>query len=1064
MLRFLWLALFTALLPGLARAADVNFNGGNVPKCSLKANVYSCNSNFLGANDTAAIASGYTVIVNGNVQLAYAQGLKMTGSARFETSGGNIDLSASAFLNVASGTIKADGDFMIGASAQTISANVLANNITTAGAGVTINGNVTVTGTANLGSNTRISGSVDAGSVTTGSSTQIGSGLTARTSIYLGSASTITGATTAATISTDSGVKFNGNVTATSSFVLGSGSTMNGNIDAPTTTLNSQGSVITGNVKATTALDMGSSSNIIGTVTAGTLTLRAQGAVINGNATIQGDVTMESGTTINGDLDARNVYTKSGNAIINGNAAVNYIYIDWNNAVNKVITCKAGNTVGCGCVEKPQYYNYSPTCGSPASAPHHFQITHGGYGLTCQPQTVTVTACANAACTAPHYNGSIKTTLQPGGSEVTVTGGVNTAATVSRSTAGTATLSASGTGTTTCVNTGANNSASCEMVFSDNGLSLSVADHVSMTEGAVTVQALKKSADGKSCIPLVKGTTTINFNCQTIDPANGRSTPLWLRDQDAGSYTSLSCGSNTGVTLKFNDEGLAQARMQYAEAGKIGLSASYTSGNLGASTPGATAFTVAPARIRLRAVRKNTSPKLADQVFARAGEEFTLTAEAVNALADDPGNWGANVTTNFGKEKSPQNFKIDKKVSTPENSFGEISGDLGAIKDGVASGTWSFSDVGAITFTAVLASSSKNYMDVSATGFATTGVLVLGNFIPDHFDVSLPTRAAANTAPAPGQVASGQVNGMTMACKQGNMQLLTPCDSNFVYAGQPFYVVVTAYNGAGAVTRNYAGALARTIALSAWAQRGGATAVDANAVGTLDWSAGNSATRFGFVTGVGALGTNLSQFTFKQAPSASNASDPVQFYLRAIDTDGVSSQRGPGNVVSTTADKSVEQALTAVSGRLLVGNSFGSAATTMPITLQAQFYADKRWQLNPAYAQTGLDLSNSLRYSACQRALLDAAAPTTCSQAARLALASNSAIAFTSGQSVFRVQPPAPRLSAPGSVGLSVKQSCAGGFCTATTPEWIPYLPSTTGRATFGIYGNGPVIYTREVY
>ena len=217
-----------------------------------------------------------------------------------------------------------------------------------------------------------------------------------------------------------------------------------------------------------------------GNVDAGSLTLRAAGTTITGNVNVSGDVTMGSSTVINGDLVGNNVKTQSSSARINGNALVYSLYLAWDATVSKVVTCKVPADFPCSCVTYESGYNYRPTCAAATpSTAHHFQITHGGNALTCQAQTVTVTACANAACTAPHYTGAIKTTLQPGGAEFTVTGGVNNAATVSSSTAGTAQLSASGaSNASTCVNTGSGNA--CDMVFSDSGLVMSVPDHVSI--------------------------------------------------------------------------------------------------------------------------------------------------------------------------------------------------------------------------------------------------------------------------------------------------------------------------------------------------------------------------------------------------------------------------------------------------------------------------------------------------------------------------------------------------------------------------------------------------------
>ncbi|MET0320062.1 MAG: hypothetical protein ABW069_04990, partial [Duganella sp.] len=83
MFRFLWLLSITVWLAGvasLAQAAIVNFNGNgkNPDNCTRTGSTYTCTAAFIGANDTASISSGVTVIVDGAIQLGYFQGIKMT--------------------------------------------------------------------------------------------------------------------------------------------------------------------------------------------------------------------------------------------------------------------------------------------------------------------------------------------------------------------------------------------------------------------------------------------------------------------------------------------------------------------------------------------------------------------------------------------------------------------------------------------------------------------------------------------------------------------------------------------------------------------------------------------------------------------------------------------------------------------------------------------------------------------------------------------------------------------------------------------------------------------------
>ncbi|MET0267109.1 MAG: polymer-forming cytoskeletal protein [Duganella sp.] len=1004
----------TMWFAGAAQAT--NFNGAPVGNCTLAGNIYTCSTIFANDNDTANIASGYTVRVSANLTFGYFQDIKMAGTARLETTGSfNISITNTQQNNFDTGgaTIKAGGNFSLGNN-KTISANIIATTVDLIGSPSKITGTITATGTVNFVSSTQVSGAVSAGDINIGADARLGSTLTATGAIKLESRVVITGAVGGASIKTDSDAKINGPV------------------------------------KIAGLADFASGNIVTGDVEAGSLRLRSANATINGNVNISGNVTLENSTVINGDLKAYDVRTEASSAKITGNAAVNSLYLGYAGSVGKVVTCTGPGGKDCNCVTRSDQYDNTSrhTCAgaqAPSSA-HHFQITHGGYGLTCQPQPVTVTACANAACSAPHYSGTITATLQPGGGDITISGGTSNA-TVSRSTAGPATLSATGatTNPTTCVDSKANTN-SCNMTFSDNGLTLTAPDHVSMTTATVTVQALSAPPapnEGKSCVPLLANTNaTINFSCNYRNPVNAANTPLMLKNADnASSYTNVSCGNSmTGVALKFDSNGKANAYLQYAEVGTVSLAASYVAGNSGASSPvasapAATTFTAAPYAFRLRAVRVNSTPTLPSGVFARASEQFTLTVDAINALPTNTSNLAANITTNFGKENTPEKPPaIARTVTNPTGGVGDLTGKFDAVTNGRATGTWSFDDVGTITLNASNDNSSKRYLGILLDDFQTKGTLQLGRFIPDHFDTSLPVQPSLD---------------VTMPCSDN--KAVAPCDQRFVYSRQPFYVVVTAYNGAvpPTPTRNYTG----VVSLSAWSASGTNSATPVS--DGMQWSSTlPGAARFGFVQGVGTtLAANLPYFKLP------DNSDPTQFYLRAEDTDGVTSVR----------TNAIEQRLTSVIGRLLVSNNFGSTTSSMQMTLQAQFLDSKRggYLFNPAYSDTlARPLKNALVYSQCRKSLAADANTQACNSAARLALTNpDQQVTFDKGIAKFRLQPPSPVQNGAGSVGISLNKPCGtGGACTPTGLPWIDYLPSTSGTATFGIYRSGPVIYTREVY
>lgn len=1091
--KFVWLIVLSMLM-ATASAANLNYNGGSVASCTLSGSTYTCSTIALGSNDIAVIASGYTVVVSDNFSPSYNQGLSMSGSAVLQTvSGKSIDLSSSNNLNVSGGTITAASNFKLGASAQSITANVNAATITTAGASTsitgtvnasgaisfgsktTINGSVSaasistdssttitgalsVTGKADLGSAFKINGSITANEVKTGSPATIGGAINASTVVDLGSGTTVNGKISGSKITTDSPVTLNGSVTASVSFALASGSKVVGDISAPTVTLSPSSSTVSGNISSSGALDIGSGNTVNGNVNSGSLTLRASSATINGSVKISGDVDMGSGTVINGDLTARNVTTNSSNAIINGNAAVNAIYIDWNNSVTKTITCTGPGAVGCSCVTKADP-NYKPTCGAAAGGvPHHFQISHSGTALTCQPQTVTVTACANANCTAPHYTSNVDVKLTPGGQTFTISGGTNSLASVQSKTAGTFTLTAESSGVTnatTCINSGTG--AACDMVFKDTGLVVSGTNHISMASGAlVTIQALTSSPGLPSCVPLVTNKTVdIDVACSYKNPVSGTKNVV-IGSKSALCGGTSNFGTATAMPFTFDANGKATAVLQYADVGRVGLSATYTTSSLSATGNGE--FIAAPAQILLTARNAAgltygpaTLTSMPTSVFAKASEVFTLTATAVSSSNNTP-------VPNFGKEITPSKVRVSPTINKWDDKPAAVaapvpagSGTAGgltyafpAFNGGSASANANFDNVGYLKLSAALDDGVTNtnayYLGEPLSSFQTTGTQYVARFIPDHFDTVL----VPNTA-----IDSTLVNLRTMACPSS--VTTNPCTggTDFTHSAQNFLIQVKAYNGATppALATNYAGALAKVIDLSAMTSNGGATV---SGSGTLGWSLRKtpaaSATRFTFTAGVGSLGTAddnyLPVFTLTTNPPL-----PATIYLRATENsgDGVSSLR-------TTASQSVEAPLSVVKGRLLVTNGYGSPSAQLPVNVNAQYYMPSGYVFNALAEAVGRGaVSSYIKFTNCQKAL-DAGGG-SCIAAVKLA---NTSTGLTVSKGLASFKLAAPMITGIGTVNLQLINS--------SNVDLIPFLPSTIGKEAFGIYSSGPVIYTREIY
>jgi MSHA biogenesis protein MshQ len=1041
------------------------------------------------ANPNSINLSGGNITVGGNfTSVAAARTITVNITAGSITTGGE-----GVTIN---GTVTAVGAINFG-NKVTVNGPVNAATITTGGEYTKITGNVTISGAINFGSNTTVTGSVSGASISTGSATSISGALTvtgtadlgsfikiggnlkanvvktgspatisgaidSNTTVELGSGTTVGGSIKGTTVVTGSPVTLNGSVTASTSFNLASGSTVTGNITSPSITLAASNSTVKGDISTSGTLDIGSGNTVTGSVTAGGLIMRSSGVVINGTTKISGDVDMGSGSTINGDLSARDVITRSSNAVINGNAAVNSIYIDWYNSVTKTITCTGAlnGSVPCSCVSKPQSYSYSPTCAAaPSGGIHHFQITHSGIGLTCQPQTVQLKACTNDSCTTTSTTAT-DVTLSPGGGVISLTGSGSASvryATATDANGVTLTATASGvSNATVCpnANTGTNN---CQMIFKDEGLVLSAPDHISMTPNVkLNVQALKTSPQG-SCVPLVQNATVpVKFSCAYINPlpANANQVPVVVN----GANISCSNSSSTDVSLAFDNNGLATPSLQYSEVGQTRITAAYAANGLGAS--GAVPFMTAPAKIKIEPIRiNNPTAPFSPTAFARASEPFKLRLTALN--------YNDVATRNFGRESpTPQNFAIPTPVLTnPVNgNFVLTTGTYKGIVNGVADATdgvpgqWRFDETGTLRFTVKLADSSTYYLgNTAASGFNIQATADL-TFVPDHFDVALPLGTPMTCA---------LVGGLNNPCGSLNAA------GRFIYSKQPFTVVLSAYTGIKdsatnlyVPAQNYVGTAARQITLSAWsvADTSVPIASGTTGVGDFKWSQEPLVTsRFSFAydavnkknLGTLAANGNLPSYDFRLAPTA-----PTTMVIRAIDSDGATSQGF------------AEPLLTVVSGQMGIPNVSGSLNRPVLVQPLAQYWNGSSYVFNSQFQLASIPMYTTpgtktyyIQFSKCMNGLDTSSNNSyTCPGGSALKLASPETIAFVNGKGSFYLAQPTPALTRNGSVDITLTNAAFQNDNDPDKKHLIRYLPSNNGRIVFGVYRSGPIIYSREVY
>ena len=456
------------------------------------------------------------------------------------------------------------------------------------------------------------------------------------------------------------------------------------------------------------------------------------------------------------------------------------------------------------------------------------------------------------------------------------------------------------------------------------------------------------------------------------------------------------------------------------------------------------------------AAQRATDPR-----FVSAGEQFTIR---VGVRTRDKNN-APYYAQNFGQETSPRDVDLVPVAALdPDTSpkvpfadmitFPELQGTLGAFSLGRSSGVFSYGEVGIIN--ASIALSGNDYL---GTGAVTGSNANIGRFTPDHF----------NTV-----VEAASATGNVMPCSTG----LTNCPAGtagMVYSRRPFLTTITAYDAAGNALKNYRARFARSLYLCAAGDQllapPGGTVCPILAGPT---SAPSGSLRDGAPTADDTLGMLpiVDGRTFVNTTDPANDPDiiatmnyllpnpwngvstsgqtaPTRIFVRVTDQDGISSLFG-----ANASRAIVEGSVVIVNGRVFVPNIFGSELQYLPVNVKAQYWDGSRWVNSDQDYSNIVDIGD-LRFANCRKNLLVNGA---CKTSVLGGVVSNTApvipavSAFKAGLGKFLMK-------APGS-----GNSGTADYYFDSLLGWPLWLPSTVGRATFGVYRNSPVTYVRELY
>ncbi|HAT05901.1 MAG TPA: MSHA biogenesis protein MshQ [Aeromonas salmonicida] len=584
----------------------------------------------------------------------------------------------------------------------------------------------------------------------------------------------------------------------------------------------------------------------------------------------------------------------------------------------------------------------------------HFQLDHSGQALTCNPETVTIKACADAACSSLITDPVTATlSLTPtsssngwiGGNTVAFSGG-STTVQLRNNTASAVTIGVSGStpatkpfSTTLCKSgNGTPSVAACTLSFADSGFFFDVPDTYSNQPQTVTIKAVKKSDVTKQCVPgFASQSKSIKFWGSYISPTSNLSNS---KISVNSSVLGTSQGTAVPVSLAFDAQGQSTITVKYPDAGKVQLDARYdgTGSEAGLVMLGADQFVARPVGLCITppqgvcAVGNASCP-----VFKKAGETFQVD---IKAMAWESANDGDICA---GNQTTP-NFVL--------------SG-IGLGSTLVAPSPGTNATVGTTTYNHVAATNSLNSVNqtVSEVGvFRMTATPPTSNY----FGYTIPS---AQSQPV------GRFVPWDFNLQSG---VVTPACGEFSYMSQPFRVEmrVQARNKGAGVTKNYDGEFAKGLLyLVAGNDHDGVDRTDRMGSVMANWAIGeaniDSQSRF----------ARLSE----RDPSLTAPEEPfeaLRFGLQVVDDESpsvsflVDTDMNPGiqngctkgvncNARQLKIPTRSDDTMTAYYGRLLAGKDRGVDSANLPLKLLTQRFEQGGWVINDEDNCTQLSLANN---------------------------------------------------------------------------------------------------------
>ncbi|MCU7998784.1 DUF6701 domain-containing protein [Shewanella sp. SM95] len=579
----------------------------------------------------------------------------------------------------------------------------------------------------------------------------------------------------------------------------------------------------------------------------------------------------------------------------------------------------------------------------------HFEFDHTGQGLTCNAETVTIRACANASC-SQLFTAPLSAILLPdsaadgvwvGGNQVSFSGGTAQLQ-LRRNTPGVVTLGVKGSNPTTkplsktlCrIGNGGLSENNCSLTFADSGFVFDVPDKRANRPEQALVKAVKKSDVTKQCVPSFQSQTkTLNFWSSYQTPSAPISPKAVTINNTA---IGTSSASPTAVNLLFDSNGQASISVNYPDAGKLQLDAKYTGtgDEQGLVMAGSDQFVSVPAGLCVKSVDANASCSSANMtcnVYRKAGQTFGMTVQAMAWEKDgDPDFCSGNLPTpNF----SDAQMKLASKVVAPSIANGGLDGALGvaSYSHSVQANnlnTISNQTISEVGVFQIAAQASPNYLGTASSLNIPIGYSAnIGRFVPDRFLIS-------------------------------NVSVIPAC-GGFSYMDQlfPMSMELSALNIAGDITKNYFPPF--SLATAKLVGENNNNGVDLQSrlsalpIKADSWNQGVATVDASYQANFSRVTPNVATNLYQDGPFElldigvqlmDNDPRPngLYSYVASPDMDAAST----GTCTNCNAKKISTQTLR--HGRVVMDNTYGPETEILRMPTRAEYWNGSSWALNTA--------------------------------------------------------------------------------------------------------------------